>query len=79
MVVNQELTEIFYSLKSLMENCSIGTTFIILSFHSLEDKLVKNIFNFFGKSVNQSRYLPQKEKKVNFKIFQKKTYGTEIK
>ena len=72
MVVNQELSEIFYSLKSLMENCSIGTTFIIVSFHSLEDKLVKNIFNFFGKSVNQSRYLPQKEKKVNFKIFKKK-------
>ena len=72
MVVNQELTEIFYSLKSLMENCSVGTTFIIISFHSLEDKLIKNIFNFFGKSVNQSRYLPQKEKKVNFKIFKKK-------
>ena len=71
-IVNMELNEIYYSLKFLMENSKVGTTFIIITFHSLEDRLVKNIFNFYGKSVNYSRYLPNIDNINNFKILTKK-------
>ena len=71
-VVNKELNEIYYSLKFLMENSVVGTTFIIITFHSLEDRLVKNIFNFYGKSLNYSRYLPSINKINTFKIITKK-------
>ena len=38
----------------------------------MEDRLVKNIFNFYGKSVNYSRYLPNIDNINNFKILTKK-------
>ncbi|MAW02059.1 MAG: 16S rRNA (cytosine(1402)-N(4))-methyltransferase [Candidatus Pelagibacter sp.] len=36
------------------------------------DRLVKNIFNFYGKSLNYSRYLPSINKINTFKIITKK-------
>ena len=47
---------------------------IVISFHSLEDKIVKNFFNLYSElNKNPSRYLPQKKKKNGlFKILSKK-------
>ena len=61
MIVNQELSEIYNSLKYIIENCKEGAFIIIVSFHSLEDTLVKKIFNFYGKTKTLSRYIPKKE------------------
>tara|TARA_B100001013_G_C24409699_1_gene363445 strand:- start:314 stop:661 length:348 start_codon:yes stop_codon:yes gene_type:complete len=54
---------------------------IIVSFHSLEDKIVKNFFNIYSSSnKNPSRYLPIKENKSNlFKLFSKKPLVADTK
>lgn len=61
MVVNKELSEIFEVLKFIIENCKVNATIIVVTFHSLEDSLVKKIINFYGKKKSISRYLPLKE------------------
>ena len=70
MIVNQELLEIYKSLKFIIENCKENSTIIIVTFHSLEDLLVKRIINFYGKKTSISRYLPQVSdvKKMPIKI-----------
>jgi len=62
MVVNQELTEIYKSLSYIIENSKKNSVIIVVTFHSLEDLLVKKIFNFYGKKLSISRYLPDKTK-----------------
>ena len=59
MIVNQEFSEIYSVLKYVIENSKVGSKIIIISFHSLEDLLVKKIFSFFGKKKSLSRYVPQ--------------------
>lgn len=74
MIVNQELLEIYKSLKFIIENCKENSTIIIVTFHSLEDLLVKKIINFYGKKTSTSRYLPQESdiKKMPIKILTNK-------
>ena len=60
MIVNQELSEIYYALKYILDRCKLGAFIIIITFHSLEDTLVKRIFNFYGKEKTFSRYIPKK-------------------
>jgi len=74
MIVNQELLEIYKSLKFIIENCKENSTIIIVTFHSLEDLLVKKIINFYGKKTSISRYLPQDSdiKKMPIKILTNK-------
>ncbi len=68
MVVNQELTEIFHALKYIINNCKQDAVIIVVTFHSLEDILVKRIFNFYGKKKSLSRYIPKKNEKDNICI-----------
>ena len=68
MIVNQELSEIYNSLKYIIENCKPGAFIIIVTFHSLEDTLVKKIFNFYGKTKTLSRYIPKKNDFENISI-----------
>ena len=74
MIVNQELLEIYKSLKFIIENCKENSTIIIVTFHSLEDLLVKKIINFYGKRTSISRYFPQDSdiKKMPIKILTNK-------
>jgi 16S rRNA (cytosine1402-N4)-methyltransferase len=74
MIVNQELSEIYKSLKFIIENCKENSTVIVVTFHSLEDLLVKKIMNFYGKNTSTSRYLPQSSdiKKMPIKILTNK-------
>ncbi len=69
MVVNQELTEIFNALKKTLEICNDNTGVVTVTFHSLEDKIVKKIFNISSDTKkNPSRYIPNITKKdqINF-------------
>jgi 16S rRNA (cytosine1402-N4)-methyltransferase len=72
--VNKELTELMTGLIEASKILSEDGKLIIVSFHSLEDKIVKNFFNLHSSlTKNPSRYLPIKEKKNSlFKLISKK-------
>ena len=70
--VNQELTELFLGLIEASKLLSEGGILIVISFHSIEDKIVKNFFRLHSNlNENSSRYLP--EKKNNFRLFSLKS------
>jgi 16S rRNA (cytosine1402-N4)-methyltransferase len=69
MIVNQELTELYEGLISAINNLSIDGKIVVITFHSLEDKIVKKVFDFFSnKKKGTSRYLPQNNENENFNI-----------
>ena len=68
MIVNQELSEIYKTLNYIINNCKQGAVIIVVTFHSLEDVLVKRIFNFYGKKKSLSRYIPKKNEIDNVSI-----------
>ena len=72
--VNKELTELISGLIAATKLLSKGGILIVVSFHSLEDKIVKNFFNLYSNiEKNPSRYLPIKENKSSlFKLISKK-------
>jgi 16S rRNA (cytosine1402-N4)-methyltransferase len=71
MVVNQELTELYEGLTSAIKNLSIDGKIVVITFHSLEDKIVKKIFDIFSNKRNgTSRYLPENNENDNFNILE---------
>jgi 16S rRNA (cytosine1402-N4)-methyltransferase len=72
--INQELTELVQGLIAATEILEDGGILIIVSFHSLEDKIVKNFFNLYSNlKKNPSRYLLLKDNKsLLFKMLSKK-------
>ena len=71
MVVNQELTELYKGLTSAIKNLSIDGKIVVITFHSLEDKIVKKIFDIFSnKRKGTSRYLPENNENDNFNILE---------
>ena len=72
--VNKELTELISGLIEATKLLSNGGMLIVVSFHSIEDRIVKNFFNLHSDiKSNPSRYLPVKENKANlFKTVCKK-------
>ena len=72
--VNQELTELILGLIEATKILQEGGILIVVSFHSLEDKIVKYFFSLYSNlKENPSRYLPSKENKSQlFKLASKK-------
>jgi 16S rRNA (cytosine1402-N4)-methyltransferase len=71
MIVNQELTELYEGLTSAIKNLSTDGKIIVITFHSLEDKIVKKIFDIFSnKRKGTSRYLPENNENDNFNILE---------
>ena len=72
--VNQELTELILGLIGAAKLLSNGGILIVVSFHSLEDKIVKNFFNLYSNlKKNPSRYLPAQENNSSlFKLISRK-------
>tara|TARA_B100000029_G_scaffold89938_3_gene79688 strand:- start:9197 stop:10210 length:1014 start_codon:yes stop_codon:yes gene_type:complete len=72
--VNRELTELILGLIEATKLLSKGGILIVISFHSLEDRIVKYFFNIYSNlKKNPSRYFPDnKEKKDLFKLLSKK-------
>ena len=79
--VNQELTELILGLIEAAKLLSNGGILIVVSFHSLEDKIVKNFFNLYSNiKKNPSRYLPAAETKFSlFDVISKKPILPDIK
>ena len=71
--VNQELTELVLGLINSAKLLSNGGVLLVVCFHSLEDRIVKNFFNLYSDlNSNTSRYLPSKEKSILFNLPSKK-------
>ena len=68
--VNQELTELILGLIIATQLLANGGILVVVSFHSLEDKIVKNFFKLYSDlNKNPSRYLPLNKKKSSlFKL-----------
>ena len=79
--VNKELSELILGLISAAKLLADGGMLIVISFHSLEDKIVKNFFNLYsGLRKNPSRYLPiSKNESALFKFISKKPLFPDIK
>ena len=71
--VNQELTELILGLIVATQLLSNGGILVVVSFHSLEDRIVKNFFRLYSNlNKNPSRYLPLKKQSSLFKLLSKK-------
>jgi len=79
--VNKELTELILGLIEAAKLLSNGGVLIVVSFHSLEDRIVKNFFNLYSNlRKNPSRYLPIKVSKSSlFKQISKKPLVANVK
>jgi 16S rRNA (cytosine1402-N4)-methyltransferase len=79
--VNEELSELILGLINATKILSNGGILLVISFHSLEDKIVKNFFNLYSNLKNNpSRYMPEEEnKKILFKMVRKKPTIADVK
>ncbi len=62
--INKEITELIYGLINSFQILPIGGVIAVVSFHSIEDKIVKFFFKNYSDKKNTSRYLPD-SKKIN--------------
>jgi len=71
--VNKEISELIFGLINAFKILPIGGMLIVISFHSIEDRIVKSFLRFFSENKNSSRYLPnfQQNKKL-FKLINRK-------
>ena len=75
--INNEIDEIKQGLESAKKLLIKGGKLVVISFHSLEDKIIKDFFHTHSRKFNnKSRYLPQLEPNItlrpSFKILTKK-------
>ena len=66
--VNKEISELIYGLIKSAKILDIDGTICVVSFHSIEDKIVKYFFKSLSEDKKISRYIPE-EKNQN-KLFQ---------
>ncbi len=71
--VNQEISELIYGLINAYKLLPVNGYIIVITFHSLEDKIVKFFFKNYAEEKKVSRYLPS-SKHINkiFELFNKK-------
>ena len=71
--VNQEISELIYGLIEGFKILPIGGIIAVVTFHSLEDKIVKFFFKNYSEIQKSSRYFPDiKDGKILFKLDKKK-------
>ena len=69
--VNKEITELIKGIASATKILKPGGKILVISFHSIEDKIVKYFFsNFSSNSSNPSRYFPEKFDKKKISLFE---------
>ena len=77
--VNKEISELIYGLINSYKILPLGGMIVVVTFHSLEDKIVKYFFKNYSENKNSSRYLPNHLKNtILFKLSQKKPILPDI-
>ena len=62
--VNNEISELIFGLINATKKLKTGSMLVVITFHSLEDKIVKYYFRTYSERIkNPSRYIPQSVKK----------------
>ena len=60
--VNKEITELVYGIINATKKLKPGGKILVISFHSIEDRIIKYFFSNFSKNKPKpSRYLPEKK------------------
>ena len=78
--VNKEISELIYGLINATKILKKNGLIIVVSFHSLEDKIVKYFFKNLSETKSVSRYMPKTKEKVNLlKLVNKKPITATIK
>ena len=78
--VNKEISELIYGLVNTAKIVKKNGVIVVVSFHSLEDKIVKYFFKSLSESKSVSRYMPKIKEKVNLlKVINKKPITPTIK
>jgi 16S rRNA (cytosine1402-N4)-methyltransferase len=71
--VNKEISELIYGLINAAKVVKKDGVIAVVTFHSLEDRIVKYFFKSLSENKSISRYMPINEKKINlFKSINKK-------
>jgi 16S rRNA (cytosine1402-N4)-methyltransferase len=71
--VNKEISELIYGLINAAKVVKKDGIIAVVTFHSLEDKIVKYFFKSLSENKSVSRYMPKGEEKINlFKSIHKK-------
>ncbi len=64
--VNKEITELILGIISATKKLKPGGKILVVSFHSIEDRIIKYFFNNYSKNKSRSsRYLPENENNEN--------------
>ena len=72
-LVNKEISELINGLVSSFNLIPVGSIIAVVTFHSIEDKIVKFFFKHYSEQRNFSRYLPKAEVSERcFKLINKK-------
>ena len=66
-IVNNEISELIYGLINAYNLIPVGGIIAVVTFHSIEDKIVKFFFKNYSEIKNSSRYSPVEEN--NFQCF----------
>lgn len=72
MAVNNELEEVSDALHQAIRKISVGGRVVVITFHSIEDRLVKTVFNEYGKKKKVNPRIPTTQDEVlNYRIIVK--------
>ena len=62
--VNKEISELIYGLINSFKLLPVGGIIVVITFHSIEDKIVKYFFKNYSEIKNSSRYYPESNNKI---------------
>ncbi len=62
--VNKEISELIYGLINAYNLIPVGGIIAVVTFHSIEDKIVKFFFKNYSEVKNSSRYIPFKQSNI---------------
>ena len=80
MFVNKEVSELIYGLIAATKVLKKGGVLAVVTFHSIEDRIVKYFFKSLSENKSISRYMPKMDQPDTlFDLLKKKTYYSNYK